>query len=189
MRHRKLDAPYRLFETSCGPSFSAHGYPTQCAVNTSGPRSDRFWLRELRVSQQISTFYGPSVQAMDTQLHALPTLPVLARTVSGYLNSAFLGLERNRSAVGKTKAPLPLHSIVTCRSRSGCHTLETLRRGKGLNGTQPAESIGNGGTTEVCRRAGVRQGAGERGRGRGDLAGEAGDAGREGESQLRDRSR
>src|SRR5271157_1062425 len=105
---------------------------------------------------------------MDTQLNALPTLPVLARTVSGcvnsaflnksqhftghlfrpwipnstrcqhflsslepflatgYLNSAFLGLERNRSAVGKTKAPLPLHSIVTCRSRSGCHTLETL---------------------------------------------------------------
>jgi hypothetical protein len=43
---------------------------------------------------------------MDTQLRALPTLPVLARTVSGYLNSAFLGLERNRSAVGKTKAPL-----------------------------------------------------------------------------------
>ena len=30
----------------------------------------RFWLRELRVSQQISTFYGPSVQAMDTQLGA-----------------------------------------------------------------------------------------------------------------------
>ena len=113
-----------------------------------GPRraagSDRFWLLELRVSQHFSTFYGPSVQAMDTQLNGLPTLPVLARTVSGYLNSAFLGLERNRSVVGKTKAPLPLHSIVTCRSRSGCHTLETLRRGKGLNGTQPAESIGNG---------------------------------------------
>jgi len=30
--------------------------------------------------------------AMDTQLNALPTLPVLARTVSGCLNSAFLGL-------------------------------------------------------------------------------------------------
>jgi hypothetical protein len=43
---------------------------------------------------------------MDTQLNALSTLAVLARTVSGCLNSAFLGLERNRSAVGKTKAPL-----------------------------------------------------------------------------------
>src|SRR5208283_1995564 len=60
---------------------------------------------------------APAFQPMDIQLHAPPTLPVLARTVSGYLNSAFLGLERNRSAVGKTKAPLPLHSIVTCRSR------------------------------------------------------------------------
>src|SRR5271165_778347 len=29
---------------------------------------------------------------MDTQLNALPTLPVLARGVSGCLNSAFLGL-------------------------------------------------------------------------------------------------
>src|SRR5208337_4634011 len=29
---------------------------------------------------------------MDTQLKALPALPVLARTVSGCLNSAFLGL-------------------------------------------------------------------------------------------------
>jgi hypothetical protein len=67
--------------------------------------SDRFWLLELRVSQHFSTFYEPSVQAMDTQLNALPTLRVLARTVSGCLNSAFLGLERNRSAVGKTKAP------------------------------------------------------------------------------------
>ena len=32
------------------------------------PRSGRFWLFELRVSQHFSTFYGPSVQAMDTQL-------------------------------------------------------------------------------------------------------------------------
>ncbi len=30
-----------------------------------GGGSDRFWARELRVSQQISTFYGSSVQAMD----------------------------------------------------------------------------------------------------------------------------
>src|SRR5208337_3109180 len=59
-----------LFSTSCGPSFSGHGYATQSAANTSCPRSDRFWLRELRVSQQISTFYGPSVQTMDAQLGA-----------------------------------------------------------------------------------------------------------------------
>ena len=37
--------------------------------------SDRFWLRELRVSQHFSIFYGPSVQAMATQLNALPTDP------------------------------------------------------------------------------------------------------------------
>src|SRR5208283_3306773 len=54
--------------------------------------SDRFWLCELRVSQHFSTFYGSSVQSMGTQLNALPALPVLARTVPGCLNSAFLGL-------------------------------------------------------------------------------------------------
>src|SRR5208337_4425948 len=37
-----------LFYTSCGPSFSGHGYPAQRAANTSCPRSDRFWLLELR---------------------------------------------------------------------------------------------------------------------------------------------
>src|SRR5271165_6152100 len=47
------------------------------------------WLLELRVSQHFSTFYGPSVQAIDAQLNAPSTLPVLARTVSGCLNSAF----------------------------------------------------------------------------------------------------
>src|SRR5271157_3260365 len=71
-----------FFSTSCGPSFSGHGYPTQCAANTCRPRSDHFWLRELRVSRHFSTFYGPSVQSMDTQLGALPTLPAPARTVS-----------------------------------------------------------------------------------------------------------
>jgi len=30
----------------------------------------RIWLRELRVSQHFSTFYGPSVQTMETQLGA-----------------------------------------------------------------------------------------------------------------------
>src|SRR5208283_350779 len=84
-----------LFLTSCGPSFSGHGYATQSAANTSCPHSDRFWLRELRVSRHFSTFYGPSVQAMDTQLHALPTLPVLTRTVSGCVNSAFLDISQH----------------------------------------------------------------------------------------------
>ena len=31
---------------------------------------DHFWLRELRVSQHFSTFYGSSVQSMDTPLNA-----------------------------------------------------------------------------------------------------------------------
>src|SRR5271165_6228922 len=52
------------------PSFSGHGYLTQRAVNTSGPRSGRFRLCELRVSQQFYTFYGSSVQSMDTPLGA-----------------------------------------------------------------------------------------------------------------------
>src|SRR5271157_5406290 len=52
------------------PSFSGHGYPTRCAANTCCPHSDRFWLLELRVSRHFSTFYGPSVQSMDTQLGA-----------------------------------------------------------------------------------------------------------------------
>src|SRR5271166_5138804 len=47
------------------------------------------WLRDLRVSRHFSTFYGSSVQSMDTQLDALPILPVLARGVSGCVNSAF----------------------------------------------------------------------------------------------------
>src|SRR5271166_4063613 len=57
---------------------SDHGYPTQCAANTCCPRSDRFWLLELCVSRHFSTFYGPFVQAMDTQLGArrrrIPTI-------------------------------------------------------------------------------------------------------------------
>src|SRR5271157_4133120 len=63
----------RVFQTfldNLRPICSDHGYPTQRAANTSCARSDRFWLLELRVSQHFSTFYGPSVQAMDTQLGA-----------------------------------------------------------------------------------------------------------------------
>ena len=40
---------------------------------------------------------APASQAMDTQLKALPTLPVLARGVSGCVNSPFLGLFRTFS--------------------------------------------------------------------------------------------
>ena len=40
------------FAASCRtPSFSGNGYLTQCAVNTSRPRSNRFSLLELRVSR------------------------------------------------------------------------------------------------------------------------------------------
>ena len=56
------------------------------------------WLRELRVSRHFSTFYGSSVQSMDTQLDALPTLLVLARGVSGCVNSAFLDISRHFTA-------------------------------------------------------------------------------------------
>jgi len=49
---------------------SVHGYTTRRPANTSCPRSGRFRLRELRVSRHFSTFYGSSVQSMDTQLGA-----------------------------------------------------------------------------------------------------------------------
>jgi hypothetical protein len=55
-------------------------------INVRGERSTAQQLHpQLRVA-------SPAFQAMDTQLNALPILPVLARTVSGCLNSAFLGL-------------------------------------------------------------------------------------------------
>src|SRR5271157_3401120 len=38
---------------------------------------------------------APAFQAMDTQLNALPTLAVLARTVSGCVNSAFLDISQH----------------------------------------------------------------------------------------------
>src|SRR5271166_5481184 len=69
---------FRLYELRVSRTFldflrlicSVHGYTTQGAANTSCPSSDRFRLRELRESQHFSTFYGPSVQSMDTQLGA-----------------------------------------------------------------------------------------------------------------------
>jgi len=74
------------------PPCSSPPWPRRAAC------SDCFWRRELRVSRHFSTFYEPSVQAMDTQLNALPTLPVLARTVSGGVNSAFLNISQHFTA-------------------------------------------------------------------------------------------
>ena len=56
---------------------------------------------------------------MDTQLNALPTLPVFARGVSGYLNSAFLGLfptSCGRGLRGTVPVPLFGRELVSIRS-------------------------------------------------------------------------
>ncbi|MGB2611536.1 MAG: sugar phosphate isomerase/epimerase [Isosphaeraceae bacterium] len=86
------------------------------------PRSGRFGRGNSAFSQQISTFYGPSVQSIDTQLNALATLSVLARTVSGCLNSAFLGLVHTGPGSG-------LHHSRWARSLSlvaGCEDQATV---------------------------------------------------------------
>ncbi len=49
---------------------SDHGYPAQRVANTSCPRSGRFVCGNSAFSQQISTFYGSSVQTMETRLGA-----------------------------------------------------------------------------------------------------------------------
>ena len=59
------------------------------------PRSGRFVCLNSAFSRHFYTFYGPSVQAMDAQLKALPTLPVRARTVSGCVNSANLNISQH----------------------------------------------------------------------------------------------
>src|SRR5208337_456467 len=64
-----------LYYTSYGPSFSGHGYPTQCAANTSCPRSDRFWLLELRVSRTF--LYQLRLQLLR------PWIPSSARGIDG----------------------------------------------------------------------------------------------------------
>ena len=79
------------------------------------------WLLELRVSQHFSTFYGSSVQAMDTQLDALPILPVLARGVSGCVNSAYFSTFYGSSV---QSMDTPLNALPTlpvlARTVSGC---------------------------------------------------------------------
>src|SRR5271166_2572889 len=59
---------------------------------------------------------------MGTQLNALPALPVRARTVSGCLNSALLGLERNRPAVVTSQLPGEPASALLC----SCFATESL---------------------------------------------------------------
>src|SRR5271157_4712497 len=95
--------------------------------------SDRFWLCELRVSQHFSTFYGSSVQSMGTQLNALPALPVRARTVSGCLNSVFLGLERNRPAVVTSQFLGEPASVLLCSCFASESLAQTARLSRATN--------------------------------------------------------
>src|SRR5208282_5727959 len=92
------------------------------------PRSGRFVCSNSAFSRHFSTFYGPSVQAMDAQLKALPTLPVRARTVSGCVNSANLNISQHftvhlfrpwipSSARGKGGGPRRFTAIVLNVSR------------------------------------------------------------------------
>ncbi|MGZ3353819.1 MAG: hypothetical protein ACXVBO_03020, partial [Isosphaeraceae bacterium] len=46
----------------------AHDFRCGCRLLIRSLNQLRFWLLELRVSQHFSTFYEPSVQAMDIQL-------------------------------------------------------------------------------------------------------------------------
>jgi len=64
-RARKIDHPACYHARGLNPSPSERGSLAWPRM-TAG--SDRFRLRELRVSQHFSTFYGSSVQSMDTQL-------------------------------------------------------------------------------------------------------------------------
>ena len=64
-----------------------------------------FCLCEFRVSQQISTFYGSSVQSMGIQLNVLPALPVLR-------SERFWLLELRASGTG-TKPPRSGNVTVT----------------------------------------------------------------------------
>src|SRR5271157_1991888 len=92
------------------------------------PRSGRFVCLNSAFSRHFWTFYGPSVQAMDAQLKALPTLPVRARTVSGCVNSANLNISQHftvhlfnlsipNSACGKGGGPRRFTAIVLNVSR------------------------------------------------------------------------
>ncbi len=60
---------------------SDHGYPAQGAAKTSVHARGVSGCVNSAFSRHFYTFYGPSVQAMDTQLHALPILPVLLPVV------------------------------------------------------------------------------------------------------------
>jgi len=82
------------------------------------PRSGRFVRLNSAFSRHFWTIYGPSVQIMDAQLNALPTLPACARTVSDCLNSAFLGLfytSCSRGLRGTVPVPLFGRELVSIR--------------------------------------------------------------------------
>jgi hypothetical protein len=66
-RARKIDRPACYHARGLNPSPNE---PGSLAWPRMTAGSDRFRLRELRVSQHFSTFYGSSVQAMDAQLGA-----------------------------------------------------------------------------------------------------------------------
>src|SRR5271165_2797133 len=105
--------------------------------------SDRFWLCELRVSQHFSAFYGSSVQSMGIQLNALPALPVRARTVSGCLNSALLGLERNRPAVVTSQLLGEPASALLCSCFASESLAQTapLSRATNLHKSKPCAAL------------------------------------------------
>src|SRR5271157_1629785 len=69
--------------------------PNSGSPNSESATADGRW----RVPHDDWPVRGDSsVQFMDTQLDALPTLPVLARGVSGCVNSAFLDISRHFTA-------------------------------------------------------------------------------------------
>jgi len=107
VRHRKLDAPYRLLSALgafCLWEFrvfstnlnilrficSVHRYPAQRAGDTFCPRSDRFWLLELRVSRtgtkplRGGKDEGPARGRWTSATHATHTLfSLLCRKTDG----------------------------------------------------------------------------------------------------------
>src|SRR5271157_5642671 len=96
-RARKIDHPACYHARGLNPSPSERGSLAWPRM-TAG--SDRFRLRELRVSQHFSTFYGSSVQSMDTRLgvrHRRRTPPIhrdLA-SVSSCSQKPLCGLDLN----------------------------------------------------------------------------------------------
>ncbi len=130
---------------------SGHGYPVRRAASTSRPRSDRFWLCELLVSRTFLYQLRPQLLRPWTPSGgALPTLPVRARTVSGCLNSAFLGLFYTSCGPSFSGHGLPTQraSKTSCPARplrpqvSPCHSLSLT--GPGFLAASVAFSLASG---------------------------------------------